>query len=324
MRHRIAAALCGLMSLGLVIQSGVAEETRHKTSLPKESVCDRACLYRHLDAYLEALVDKDPGRLPWAKSARTSENNVELAIGDGLWGTISGLEDYQVRFADPVEGQVGYFGAVEETGAISPFALRLKVADGRITEAESLVRRKADEGNFMAEPKFQPKAVLNEVLPQADQIPRERLISIADGYFDTLQLNDGTLFTQFDTECNRVENGVQTTNNPELKELSFTLTLGCAEQFKLGNFRFDDRLRARRYPLVDVERGLVLGTAFIDHSGRLGTYKLTDGQVAESRYRRPHSYYLIELFKVNKAGKIRQIEAVFMSVPYRMPSPWEK
>jgi hypothetical protein len=74
--------------------------------------------------------------------------------------------------------------------------------------------------------------------------------------------------------------------------------------------------------LVDVERGLVFAGAFIDHSGRLGKFTLTDGKVEESRYRRPHSYYLLELFKINKEGKIRQIEAVFMSVPYHMPSPW--
>jgi len=34
-----------------------------------------------------------------------------------------------------------------------------------------------------------------------------------------------------------------------------SMTLGCKAQFELGNFRYDDRLRARRYPLVDVERG---------------------------------------------------------------------
>jgi hypothetical protein len=148
------------------------------------------------------------------------------------------------------------------------------------------------------------------------------MISIANGYFDTLQQNDGTLFTQFDEHCNRVENGVQTTNNPAAGKISFTMTLGCAEQFELGNFRYDDRLRARRYPLVDVERGLVLAGAFMDHAGRLGSYTLTDGRHVESRYRRPHSYYMLELFKINAGGKIQQIEAVFMSVPYHTRSVW--
>jgi len=320
-RHRLLQWIsCAVLAAALLATARADDQPQ--SALPKDRACDRACLYKFLDQYLAALKVKDASRLPWSKAARTSENNVELMIGDGLWGTISKLGDYQLRFADALNGEVGYFGAVEETGAVSPFAVRLRIEDGRITAAETLVRRKADEGNVMAEPKFLAKPVLNEVMPERDRLPRERLISIADGYFDTLQLNDGTLFTQFDDNCNRVENGVQTTNNPDLAQLSFSLTLGCAEQFKLGNFLFDDRLRARRYPLVDVERGLVLATAFIDHSGRLGTYKLTDGRVTESHYRRPHSYYLIELFKINKEGRIRQIEAVFMTVPYHMPSPW--
>jgi hypothetical protein len=322
-KSMIATIACGLVC-GAALRMVHADDRKPvKSALPKDRVCDRACLYGFLDRYLAALADKDPARLPWSKSARTSENNVELMIGDGLWGTISGLGDYRLRFADPTSGEVVFFGAATETGAVSPFVVRLKIEDGRIAESETLVRRKADEGNVMAEPKFQDKPILNEIIPEPDRLPRERLISIADGYFDTLQLNDGTLFTQFDDNCNRVENGVQTTNNPDLAKLSFSLTLGCAEQFKLGNFLFDDRLRARRYPLVDVERGLVLGATFIDHSGRLGTYQLTDGRVQESRYRRPHSYYLLELFKITKEGRIRQIEAVFMTVPYRMPSPWE-
>ena len=99
-------------------------------------------------------------------------------------------------------------------------------------------------------------------------------------------------------------------------------TLGC-EDVPLGNFRYDDDLRQRAYPLVDVERGIVLSRAFMDHAGRVGDYKLTDGREMTSRYRRPHSYYLLELFKMNAEGRIRQVEAVFMSVPYHTKSVWE-
>ncbi len=42
------------------------------------------------------------------------------------------------------------------------------------------------------------------------------MIALADGYFSTLQLNDGTIRTRFAPDCNRVEKiGVQTTNNPD-------------------------------------------------------------------------------------------------------------
>ena len=288
--------------------------------------CDRACLYGFVDKYLEALVHHDPARLPWSKGARFTENNVLLQIGDGLWGTASALGDYRLKFADPGNGQVGFFGVVKETSASSAFAVRMKIEDHRISELETMVFRLADAGStgaqrFFTEPQLVDKPILLDNVPEPLRRPRERMISIADGYFDTLQLNDGTLFTQFDENCNRVENGLQTTNNPAVTSRPIW-RLGCEAQFKLGNYRYDDRLRARRFPLVDEERGLVLAAAFIDHSGRLGTYQLTDGTVVESPWRRPHSICIMELFKIVD-GKIRQIEAVFFSVPYNMPSPWE-
>jgi hypothetical protein len=294
------------------------------SSMPRERSCDRACLYGVLDGYLEALRRRNPWNAVWAKDVLVTENNVVMPIGEGLWGTISGLEAYDLRMADPVTGQVAMFGALNERGAVSPFVVRLEVREGAIRRAEVLVRRKASDPRIMAEPKFERKPVFDEVIPAQERVPRARLVSIADGYFDTLQLNDGTLFTQFDDRCNRVENGVQTTNNPALRQLSPSLAMGCAEQFKMGYFRYDDRLRDRHFDLIDEERGLVLARALMDHSGRLQTYKLTDGSTEESHYLAPHSYYMFELFKITAQGKIRQIEADFVTVPYNtalIPEP---
>jgi hypothetical protein len=288
--------------------------------------CDRECLYRFADQYLDALAVKDANRLPWAVNAKYTENNVQLAIGDGVWGTVSGLGKYRLKFADPQAGQVGVFGEVVETDSRSAFALRLKIADGRIAEAETVIVRINDFGalpggvNPFANPRFDEKPILLQNLAPAERRGRERLISIADGYFDTLQLNDGQVFTEFDPACNRVENGLQTTNNPD-KPLGPLSALGCHDQFKLGQYRYDDRIRARRFPLVDEERGIVLAAGFIDHAGRLGTYKLVDGSSAESPIRRPHTFVFLELFKIVN-GRIRQVEAVFITVPYNMPSPW--
>ncbi len=72
---------------------------------------------------------------------------------------------------------------------------------------------------------------------------------------------------------------------------------------------------------VDEERGIVLAAGFIDHEGRLGEYTLTNGTKRTSNYRRPHTYVLFEAFRI-EAGKIQQVEAVFITVPYNMPSPW--
>ena len=66
-----------------------------------------------------------------------------------------------------------------------------------------------------------------------------------------------------------------------------------------------------------------LGSAgFIDHSGRINEYRLTDGTMVKSPVHRPHSCYLMEAFKLKDAS-IEQIEADFVTVPYAMPSPWD-
>jgi hypothetical protein len=280
---------------------------------------DRQQLYTLLDDYLAALSDRTPSRLDWAANVRSSENNVMIEPGDGIWATIERIGDYKLRFADPVTGQVGYFGTVIEPLEESAFCMRLKATPtGAIAEVEMVIVRNSEYGMVLQGPRFWSKPIL-EADAEAPS-SREEMQRLANGYFDTLQLNDGTIRTRFHPDCNRVENGVQSTNNPEFKQIP-SAALGCEEQFRLGIYRYDDELRARRFPLIDEERGLVLAFGFIDHSGRLGRYQWTDGSWRESPIRRPHSFYMGELFKIDH-GMICQIEANFISVPYRMPSPW--
>ena len=280
---------------------------------------NREALYGALDRYLAALGRKDPGAVTWAPDPFITENNVRLQPDDGLWGTVERLGDYRLVFADEQTRQVGYFGSVFEPHAESAYTLRLGFDEvGRIAECETIVVRQVDSSPRFDNPQFYEKPILNA--PAQAPVSRAEMIALADGYFSTLQLNDGTIRTKFHPDCNRVENGVQTTNNPDF--FVPVAALGCEEQFRLGNYRYDDRLRGRRFPLVDEERGLVFAFGFIDHCGRLDEYTLTDGTKVKSHIRRPHTFYLGELFKIDH-GMIWQIEANFITVPYHMPSPWD-
>ncbi len=282
--------------------------------------CDRQCLYGVLDAYLLGLKARDASAARLAASATYTENNVLLAPGDGLWGTITALDSYEMRFADVRTGEVAIFGVVEETSTRSPYATRLKVVNGAITEIESIVVRKDDAGIPFVTADIKPLPVWGEVVPEAERDTREALVAAADGYFNTLQLNDGTLHVQFTDDCNRREDGMTSTNltDPGLDPI---WRMGCADQFRQGAYRYDDRVRARRHMVVDQELGIVLSAGFIDHEGRLGKFRLADGSERESIFRRPHTLVFLEAFKV-KRGAIRQVESVFLTVPYRMPSPW--
>ena len=283
-------------------------------------MANRSELYAVLDAFLAALDTRDVSAAPLSEQVFNTENNVLLEPGDGLWNTLTARDPYELRFADPSTGQVAVFVAVEETDALNPCCIRLDVADGLITGVETVVARNKDEGFPFGPQFFVRKPIMESVVREGERSSREELLHLANGYFETIERNDGTIRTNFHPDCNRVENGVQTTNNAD-----FPLPiarLGCEAQFAMGWYRYDDELRARRFPLVDEERGIVLAYGFIDHSGRLGDYTLTDGTPARSPVRRPHSYYLAEAFKI-VAGQIVQIEADFLTVPYRMPIPWD-
>jgi hypothetical protein len=320
----VAFLLCVLCA-GFFLHSVQARDSYRSDNPFVKSDCDRACLYGFVDQYLAALVAKDPARVPWAKTVKFTENNVVLQIGDGLWGTISGQGMEDLRAADPTNGQVAYYGVVDERGTKSFFALRLKVEDHKIAEVETIVDRKGyGPGPFGDPAALKPVPVLLEDMPVDRRRPRARMIALADGYFNTLQLNDGQVFTQFTDDCSRRENGVWTANDPHPDPNSNYSVYGkisCDQGFKLGNYRWDDRLRARRFPLVDEEKGLVLAGGFIDHAGRLETYTTTDGVTHQSPMKSPHSFCLLETFKIVD-GKIRHAEAVFITVPYNMPSPW--
>jgi len=205
----------------------------------------------------------------------------------------------------------------------------MKIDDHKISEVETIVDRKGyGPGPFGDPATLAPLLVLAEDVAAEHRRPRERMVALADGYFNTLQLNDGAIFTQFTDDCSRRENGVWTANDPHpdpqaTSSVSAYGKISCAQGFKLGNYRWDDRLRARRFPLVDQEKGLVLAAGFIDHAGRLATYTTTDGVKHDSPMKSPHSFCLLEMFKIID-GKIRHAEAVFITVPYNMPSPWIK
>jgi hypothetical protein len=314
----LSAGFCVVFVALLASSANAGPAPAAQSALPS---CDRQCLNGFLDDYLAALRAKDPSRLPLARNFRYSENNVMMKIGDGVWGTITGLGDYNLRTADTVTGAVACYGIVQETNSIAMFALRLKVVDAKISEAETLIRRSEGIGPFPSKPVLTEKAAFTEILPAEARSPRERMIAIADGYFSTLQLNDGVLFAPFYDDCDRWENALLTTHNPDLAKTIPTASLGCAQQFKLGNYRYDDRVRDRRFFLVDEERGLIMSAGFIDHAGRLENYTLTDGTPMKSSIRTPGSLCFLELFKI-RGGKIQQIESLFIGVPYNMPSPW--
>jgi hypothetical protein len=296
---------------------GSARVTRDEHVGHKAAGCDRNCLVRAADDYMDALVAKDPARVHWAKTVRYTENSVSMMIGDGVWGTVTAKDAHPQHEADSTTGNVAWFGSVEEHGQPSYYAMRLKVEDGKTSEVEVVLRRKGmDPGPFGDPSHYTHDPAFSEALPPAQRSSRKTLIALADGYFSTLQRNDGTIRTKFAPDCERQENGIATT------DVAFvTAVKGCEPQFKLGIFHYDNRVRGRRYFLVDEERGVVVAAGYIDHGAEFDTYQSTDGKTQHSPFKSPNSLQYMEMFKI-RDGRIYRVESLFESVPYNMTAQW--
>lgn len=285
--------------------------------------CDRECLIGTARAYIKALGNRDVAAARLAPNVQFSENDVLMPVGnDGLWGSISKVRDGALEVADAQTGNAAWFGIVEEHGKAAYLAMRIKVVNKLITEIETIVNRPLDKVKDKPKPFGDPDKVShdptwNDILKPEERRSRERLETVTDGYFNTVELNDGDVFTLFSDDCGRLENGISTTSNGG----SASIAQGCENQFKLGIYKINKRVRERRYPLIDEERGIVVATGFFDHANTFNKYKLKDGREMKTALNWPNSISLLEAFKI-RDGKISRIEAVFTYVPYFMPSPF--
>ncbi|MBO9604152.1 MAG: hypothetical protein J7496_16750 [Novosphingobium sp.] len=287
--------------------------------------CDRACLIAALDGYMQALGAHSPLAVPAAPDLLFTENDVPLKLGEGLWGTVTEVDKVGLEVADPVTGNAAWFGSVRENGRNAMFAVRIHVDRGRIGEVESVVVRNMDLAGapIRPAPVLQHDPAFYETLPPEQQRTRPRLQAIADSYFDTVEANDGQVFAPFDEDCGRLENGRSTTSrsDPNGAFGAVALAEGCEAQFKLGIYRINKRIRERRYPIIDTERGIVVASGFFDHANEFDSYKLTDGREMKTALKWPNSISLIEAFRI-KDARISRIEAVFTYVPYFMHNPF--
>ena len=282
---------------------------------------DRAGLISYVDRYLDALVAKDASRLPLSPDVRFTENCQTLALGKGLWATVEGRGPYRVDFADPTSGQVGCFATVVEMGNLAVLTLRLRVEDQRISEVEALVARFGIPiTHFQPEALKEPKSMLLERVPEAERFPRDKLVEITNSYFDGLEQSDGTI-VPIHPDCIRLENGVQTTSNPNRPGVG---RLTVAEGLSSGFYKYISEIRDRRFPILDEEYGLSFAIVFFEHPGNTRSVDVPGLGVLEMSpfALKPSSAMIAELFKIRN-GQIHHIEAVLEFLPYGIKSGWD-
>ena len=309
LRSLILAAT-GMLVAGamLALPSRAASATPHPLPAATPAAqCDRECLEGFVNQYLAALAARDPSKLWFASDVKFTENTAKLKVGEGFWVTANGMGKFKLYFAEPEAGQVGFIGTMKEWDNPVIFCLRLKVSGGKIAEVEDFVVRDADAAKKLDA--MSPNPTFLKAVPAAERATRDDLIKTANMYFSGLQNNDGKGVYPFAADCNRVENGTQTTNNPDASKGgppsngTMLLSMGCEAQFKTGFFKIVTRIRDRRWVIVDRERGLAFAFTFFDHAGTVKTITLTDGSTFPATLRHPLTWEVGELFKIED-GKI--------------------
>jgi hypothetical protein len=287
--------------------------------------CDRACLNALVDSYLAAVVAHDPSRVSLAPEAKFVENIVPMKPGEGLWKTASALPTtFRIYVPDPVSGQVGFMGVMQEDGKPIQLALRLKVQKGRIVEMEHLIARNLGErslGNLQT-----PRPGLLAAVPAAERGSRDQLLRIGASYYDALDDNEGNK-APFADDCVRRENGMQTSTNsvPAAPGALGALgTLGCAAQINTGTFAYIDTIDDRRVEIADVETGLVFGLSHFRHSMKqkfVGIKGVPDVEKVDlniNAFDLPAAH----IYKVS-GGRIHEIEAMGFTTAYNSKTGWQ-
>ena len=312
---------------GLLVSAGASQAASKAPvgpTLPAPPVCDRTCLEGFIDTYIDALVAKDPAKLPLTKDVRFTENGQTLKLGDGLWATVESKGDYKITFVDPDTAEAGAYFTVQESGRRTLVALRLHIQSAtKISQIETLVSRSAPGqspfGNA-APPSTTPNPTFFADVPEKQRMGRAQMMAIVDSYFEGLEHATDKL-TPFDPNCQRRENFMVTAGNPQ--GASDMMKMSCGAQFATGFSPFITSVRERRYPIMDTQKGLGFAIIFFDHAGTVKTVKMTDGSTmtVPPPFDAPYSFEIFELFKVED-GMIKRVEAVLDTVPYHMTSGW--
>jgi hypothetical protein len=257
-------ALFVLLCAALPVRAETALSTAAKPG------CTRASLQKNVDKYLAALNKGKPSKMSLAKQAKYSENRKEIPFGQGIWQAPLAIDfDRSILDVEACET----FTEIISAKSSHPYVIgtRLKVADGKISEIESLVSDK-DDWLFNADNYLKYSSTETwDIIPADKRSDRQTLIKVASDYFDIFQDYSAFDKVPWGIPCVRIEGGMYT--NPK-NEPNPSCTVGVP---KGGGVLMTNR----RY-IVDLDMGTVVG--LIDFGGEKGlpdahTFRLENGKL---------------------------------------------
>jgi hypothetical protein len=174
--------------------------------------CDRECLKGFITKYLDALTAKKPDSLPLAADVKFTENCKQIKVGEGYWKDVSGTVRYRLDIIDVNQSGAAALVVIKGSASVL-FALRLKVADQKITEIETIVTKNSTEGMLFQPDGFKapPADSAMTVMPKPELLnTRAEMIEIASKYPEAMKKGTGTFNKNglyFSKGAYRLENG---------------------------------------------------------------------------------------------------------------------
>jgi len=329
------AAVAGGLAAGCSQEQSASNQATSEQTASEQSpaqitapACDRDCLKGVVDSYLAALVAHDPSQAPMAADVKFVENLAPTAVGDGLWKTATAVPStFAIYVPDPVSEQVGFIGMMQENDKPIEIGLRLKIVDGKITEAEHLIARNISEKNLA---NLQtPRPVFLADVPEDQRNSRDDMLKIGTFYYDALVTNRGDAAPFDDADCERHENGMITVRPPQDAPEGVTGkaaigTLGCTKQIDSGMFTYIKRIEPVRVWIADPETGLAFGLSQFRHPMEEKQEKITGVPGIDTMPMNfdPFDLPAAHIFKIS-GGKIHEIEAMGFTAPYDSKTGWE-
>ena len=305
--------------------NGVAAQNAAETAA---LACDRDCIIKTVDTYLAAMAAHDPKAAPLADNVMFVENAKRMTPGEGLWKSITGGKtDFAIVVPDTSLQQAGWMGVVERDGKPVMLALRLKLQDGKITEAEHLI---AEPFRGQTDTLKTPRPGLVSTIPEGQRLSHDELIRIGATYYDALDDNDGSKMP-FAADCQRRENGVTTAGEgamgpPNADPKAAPIAKDCKGQMDSQSFVYIAKIDDRRMIAADPVTGLSMGLSHFHHPMDNLPYqvKRVDGSTSERNAKnmpyKPFDMPAAHIFKIGPEGTVHEIEAVGFTAPYNTPT----
>lgn len=250
----------------------------------------RKMMLEVMEAYLEALIEKNEAAVDVTENCRVTYNGKECKLGaNELWKNTLVITERQT-FVDPDTKEMIFFGIMtNETRdrnqdfpvAVSVYVkqylttIRLKVTeDGKISEVEELTTQGRYRNFYSDIDSIKlPALEFEMVVPEDERSTKEELITLVSDYWDAAAKWKPESVLKIHPDAQRFENGYRTTNH----SYSFRGDYKHNESFV-----WETPYASRAYSVVDPVRGVVVSSCFMENGAGANRDGLRGARIIEA------------------------------------------